>query len=250
MGTAGNTHDGEIEEHSQPNAKVIRVAIVAEESEALTSTVNVIDAEPDLAVVGIGASGADARKLATDLRPQVLMLDFSLPDDSGEFVTRAVIQSGDHHPAVLAVTSSLNEEFAFAAICAGASGVCTDVDSPNILTQSVRSVAAGDVALSPPLLGRLLPRLIPRHPVEIEVCSSREVEVLGLVAEGATNPEIADRLYISQTTVRSHVQSLRLKLGVRNRVGLVVLAHRSGLAQPTLTRDLNRNGVQQTQFMR
>lgn len=197
-----------------------------------------IDAEPDLSVVGTGVSGADARELAANLRPEVLMLNLSLPDETGEDITRSVVMSGEQHTAVLAVTNSMNEELAFAAICAGALGVCTDTDPPGILTQSVRSVAAGDATVSSPLLGRLLPRLIPRQPVEIEACSSREVEVLGLVAEGATNPEIADRLFISQTTVRSHVQSLRLKLGVRNRVGLVVLAHKSGLARPTLSNRL------------
>jgi DNA-binding NarL/FixJ family response regulator len=107
--------------------------------------------------------------------------------------------------------------------------VCTRYDTPAVLAQSVREVAAGNGAVSPPILGKLLHRLRRPRPSELSSCSSREVEVLGLVADGATNPEIAQQLFISQATVRSHVQNIRFKLGVRDRIGLVVFAHKSGL---------------------
>jgi DNA-binding NarL/FixJ family response regulator len=217
---------------SSADTPLIRVAIVCEESSARAFTARAIENEPDLTVVGTGSSSADAVDLAHDLHPEVLMLDLALTDVEGGPLTRSIVEAGGHRPAVLAVTGTVDEDLALAAIRAGAAGVCTRVDPPEVLVSSVRSVAAGGAAMSPPILGRLLRRLARPEPVELESCSAREAEVLGLVADGATNPEIAEKLFISQTTVRSHVQSLRLKLGVRSRIDLVVFADRLGLREP------------------
>ena len=211
---------------------LIRVAVIDEESSTRESTIGVIETQPDLTVVGIGETGNEAVQLARDLHPEVLMLDLGLLDASGESVTRSIIESGNAHPALLLVAGGDDASDALSAIRAGASGICTREDPPEVMVHSVRRVAAGDVAVSPPVLGKMFEHLFPQKSTALDVCSGREVEVLGLVAEGATNSEIGERLYISETTVRSHVQSLRQKLGVRNRVDLVVLAHRAGLAEP------------------
>lgn len=221
--------NGDAARQDLDDASVIRVAIVDEEINALATKTKAIDSEPDLTVIGTGSTAADAVQLARDLGPEVVMLDLPLSDASGATVTRSVIESRVEHTAVLAVTNETDDDLARAAIRAGAAGVCTNADPPEILAHSVRSVASGDAAISPPLLKRLLPALLSCEPKGLDVCSPREVEVLDLIGKGATNPEIAKHLYISETTVRSHVQNLRTKLGVRNRVGLVVLAHKSGL---------------------
>lgn len=231
-----------IDGRTNAETAMIRVAVIDVEPFSREFTVGVIDKQPDLTVVGTGVSGSEAVQLAKDLRPEVMMIDLALSDADNDSITRSIIETGRLHPAVLVVTDDGDEEAALSAIRAGASGVCSKIDPPGVVLDSVRSVAAGHVALSPPVLRKIFRRLFPGHPDELSACSCREVEVLGLVAEGATNPEIGERLFISQTTVRSHVQSLRQKLGVRNRIGLVVFAHRAGLAGPTAANG-NANGT-------
>lgn len=210
---------------------LIRVAIVDETPGGVVSTAALVDTEPDMSVVGTGASGAEALSLARELRPEVLMLDLSLPDADGEAITRSIVEGEDGHPAVLAVTGDVSEVRALAALSAGAAGVCSKSDSSAVVVQSIRALGLGEPSLSPSILRTFLQRLL-RPRSSLGACSPREVEVLGLVGEGATNAEIAEQLFISQATVRSHIQSLRLKLGARDRVGLVVMAHESGVVTP------------------
>lgn len=213
---------------------LIRVAIVDEVPEDVVSTAAIVDTEPDLAVIGTGLSGAEALHIARDLRPEVLVLDLSLPDADGESITRSIVQGTEVAPAVLAMTDEVNETRALSAFSAGASGVCAKDDPSEVVVQSIRTVRSGEPSVSPSLLKAFIRRLLPTRPANLRACTSREVEVLRLVAEGATNSEIGGRLFISPATVRSHIQSLRLKLGVRDRVSLVVRAYESGLVSPTL----------------
>ena len=215
----------------EPPRSLIRVAIVDETPHEAVSTAALLDTEPDLSVIGTGVSGADALSLAKELRPEVLMLDLSLPDADGHSVTRSIVEAGPGSPAVLAVTNRIDESLALEAFGAGAVGVCSKEDSSQVVIQSIRSVGSGELTVSPSILRGFLRRLA-RPRAHLRACSSREVEVLALVGEGATNDEIAEQLYIAPTTVRSHVQNLRMKLGARDRVGLVVVAHESGLMEP------------------
>src|SRR5665213_590028 len=184
----------DIDDRTNIETPMIRVAVIDVEPLSREFTVGVIEKQPDLTVVGTGVSGSEAVQLAKDLRPEVMMIDLSLSDADSDSITRSIIESGRSHPAVLVVTDDVDDEVALSAIRAGASGVCSRVDPPGVVLDSVRSVAAGDVAVSPPVLGKIFRRLFPSHPDELSACSCREVEVLGLVAEGATNPEIGERL--------------------------------------------------------
>lgn len=221
----------DLEERQNAETSIIRVAVVDEETLSRMSTVQVIDTQPDLLVVGTASSGSDAVRMTEELQPEVVMLDLSSPEVGGETITRTIVEAGNAHPAVLVMTDGADETVALAAIRAGASGVCAKVDPPEVVVQSVRSIAAGEISVSSSILGHLVRRLHPKHPAELDTCSKREIEVLALIAEGLTNPEIATRLFISEATVRSHVQALRRKLGVRNRVDLVVFAHRAGIVE-------------------
>ena len=142
---------------------MIRVAVVNEEVGARDYIVKVIDAEPGLEVIGTGESGVKAVELATELRPEVLMLDLSLPDIDGERVTRSIVEDKGPHPAILAMTSSASDDLALAAIRSGASGICMKDDPPDALIRAVRTVAAGETTVSPPLLRRLLVDLFRRR---------------------------------------------------------------------------------------
>jgi DNA-binding NarL/FixJ family response regulator len=224
--------DGERSEKPKLECSVVRVAIIDGEQRSREIAVGVVETQPDLTIVATGSTGAEALQVAKDLRPEVVMLGLSLPDAAGEHATQSIVDVGVRPPAVLAMTGGVDADLAIAAIRAGAAGVCTTDDPPEVVLQSVRSIAAGGAAVSPSLLGQILRRIVPRRPAQLDACSNREVEVLGLVANGATNPEIGERLFISPTTVRSHVQSLRHKLGARSRIDLVVFGHRSGLAEP------------------
>ena len=237
MAEGGIPGDGGRSEKPTSKDPVVRVAIIDGEQCSREFAVGVVETEPDLTVVATGSTGAEALQLAKDLQPRVVMLGLSLPDAAGEHATQSIVDVGVRPPAVLAVTGGIDADLAIAAIRAGASGVCTTDDPPEVVVQSVRSVAAGGAAVSPSLLGQILRRMIPRRPTQLDACSNREVEVLGLVANGATNPEIGERLFISPTTVRSHIQSLRYKLGARSRIDLVVFGHRSGLAEQSSNED-------------
>lgn len=214
---------------------MIRIAVVDQEKATLDYVAKVIEAEPDLELVGSGASGAEAVQLATELSPEVLILDLPLSDADEEDVTRTITGEGAQHTAILARTDPGSDDLGVSAIRAGASGICTKTDPTDALVCAVRTVATGDAVISRSLLRRLLDRIVPIDRTSLRSCSPREVEVLSLTANGATNPEIAEKLIISETTVRTHVQNLRLKLGARNRVDLVVLGHKSGLADSTIT---------------
>jgi DNA-binding NarL/FixJ family response regulator len=213
--------------------QLIRVAVVGNRAATRETIVRLVDAEPDLEVVATGTSAADALDLTAEARPAVVMLDLSEGPARPEEVTRAILEEGGRRTAVLALAGPGSEaetdRRAWEAIRAGAAGFCTQTDSPAELLRSIRVVAQGDAVVSPSVLRSLLDRLAPSGMGAFTSCSGREIEVLELVARGATNGEIAEQLAISETTVRTHVQHLRDKLCARNRIELVVLANRSGL---------------------
>jgi DNA-binding NarL/FixJ family response regulator len=197
-----------------------------------------LDSEPDLRVVGEAATGREAVALATRERPDVLLMDIRMPDGDGLWATRRIVETpsleGCH---VVVVTTFELDEYVAEAIVAGASGFLVKDTEPADLLRSVRVAAAGDALLSPGVTRRLLERVAtglrpPDDAGRLAVLTDREREVLALVAGGLTNEEIGARLVVSPLTAKTHVSRILTKLGVRDRVQLVVLAYETGVVRP------------------
>lgn len=207
---------------------MIRTLVVDDEPEAREAIAVILGAEPDIEVVGEATDGEDAVETCRRLRPDVVVMDLRMPGVGGVAAT-ARLARAEHRPAVLALTTFTSDDLALQAIRAGAGGFCCKGDPPEALADGVRTVHRGDAIVSPGVLRALLDRLAPPLVPVPDECSPRELEVLAVVAEGATNREICARLCISDATVRSHVQHLRTKLGARSRAELVVRAQEMGI---------------------
>jgi DNA-binding NarL/FixJ family response regulator len=192
----------------------------------------ILDAEEDFTVVGTAADGAEAVGLITTLAPDVALMDIRMPEVDGIEATRQIIESGSD-TRILILTTFGADDLVLAALRAGASGYLLKDAPRESLVAAIRAVAAGDVAVEKQVLAQLVrsqpvrPR--PEAVAAIGRLSPRESQVLELVAQGATNPEIARSLFIGETTVKTHVSRIQSKLEARDRVQLVVIAHRAGL---------------------
>jgi DNA-binding NarL/FixJ family response regulator len=200
-----------------------------------------LSAEPDIAVVGEAADGLEAVGLARRLRPDVAVLDIRMPKLDGVAATRQLTALDDGKPVkVLAITTFELDEYVVEALRAGASGFLLKDATPEELVHAVRVLAAGDALLAPSVTKRLLDRYARRlppvaHPQAPELLAhltQRELAVLRLVARGHSNAEIGQALHLAETTVKTHVGHLLAKLGMADRVQLVILAYESGLVQP------------------
>lgn len=197
----------------------------------------VLESEPDLEVVGEAADGTAAVREALLLRPDVVLMDIRMPGVDGLTATRRLL-SGGGGPKVLVLTTFALDAYVYEALRAGASGFLLK-DSPRAhLVHAVRSVAAGDALLDPLLTRRLIEDFVRRpppdagRPEQLRRLTERELDVLRLLAEGLSNAEVAARLVLGETTVKTHVASLLGKLGLRDRVQAVVLAYECGLVRP------------------
>jgi DNA-binding NarL/FixJ family response regulator len=193
----------------------------------------ILDAEEDFTVLGTAADGAEAVGLITTLAPDVALMDIRMPDVDGIEATRRIVESGSA-TRILILTTFGADDYVLAALRAGASGYLLKDAPRESLVAAIRAVAAGDVAVEKQVLAQLVRgQPVGAHPEAVAALgrlSPRELEVLGLVAKGATNPEIAQGLFIGETTVKTHVSRIQSKLDARDRVHLVVIAHRAGLA--------------------
>ncbi|WP_183297029.1 response regulator transcription factor [Cellulomonas cellasea] len=201
----------------------------------------VLEAEDDLEVVGEAGDGLEAVQLTAQLRPDVVLMDVRMPGLNGIEATERVVASGSPTRVLILTTFDL-DEYAFAALRAGASGFMLKDARPAELVSAIRAVATGDAVVSPrvtrrmlemfsdalPTAGQHVPAPHPAHALLAQL-TAREAEVLGAVAEGLSNNEIALRLYLSEATVKTHVGRILAKLGVRDRVQAVVLAYETGL---------------------
>lgn len=202
----------------------------------------VLEAEDDLEVVGEAADGDSAVRMTATLSPDVVLMDVRMPGTNGIEATERIV-SAQPSAKVLILTTFDLDEYAFAGLRAGASGFLLKDTRPADLVQAIRTVALGDAVVSPrvtrrmlELFGRHLPagaggRAEDRDP-RLARLTAREVEVLTLVAAGLSNGEIAERLTVSETTVKTHVGNVLSKLELRDRVQAVVLAYETGLVTP------------------
>ncbi len=197
----------------------------------------ILDLEDDMEVVGEAGDGREALSLARELDPDVVLMDVRMPEMDGIEATRRLAHAGSR-ARVLVLTTFDADQYVYEAMKAGASGFLLKDVPREQLVAGVRIVAGGESLLAPTITRRLIEQFVRRPPPgsavppELEQLSAREVEVLKLVARGLTNAEIADRLVISGTTVKTHVANVLQKLRLRDRIQAVVLAYESGLVQP------------------
>ncbi|HEX4088349.1 MAG TPA: response regulator transcription factor [Trebonia sp.] len=204
----------------------------------------ILEAEDGLTVAGEAGDGAEAVELARQVRPDVVLMDIRMPGTDGIEATRR-ITAAEPGIRVLVLTTFDLDEYAFGALRAGASGFLLKDVRPAELVAAVRTVASGDAVVSPRVTRRLLEEYAQQLPVadgdaeagvdrypQLSSLTEREREVLEVVAQGLSNIEIATSLYVSETTVKSHVGRILAKLGLRDRVQIVVLAYESGLVRP------------------
>jgi DNA-binding NarL/FixJ family response regulator len=205
----------------------------------------ILEAEQGLTVAGEAGDGAEAVELARRVRPDVVLMDIRMPGTDGIEATRR-ITAAEPGVRVLVLTTFDLDEYAFGALRAGASGFLLKDVRPHELVAAIRTVASGDAVVSPRVTRRLLEEYAQQLPVggadadagqasrypQLSSLTEREREVLAVVAQGLSNTEIAASLFVSETTVKSHVGRILAKLGLRDRVQIVVLAYESGLVRP------------------
>jgi DNA-binding NarL/FixJ family response regulator len=219
----------------------LRVAIADAQQLIRAGFRSLLEAEPDLEVVGEAGTGAEAVALVTGTHPDVVLMDIRMPDGDGLWATEQIVGdpalSGIH---IVIVTTFELDDYVGHAIRAGASGFLVKDTEPVELLRAVRVVAAGDALLSPGVTRRLLERIStglkePPDAQALQVLTEREREVLALVGQGLTNDEIGRRLFLSPLTAKTHVSRIMSKLAARDRVQLVVVAYETGLVRAGYT---------------
>jgi DNA-binding NarL/FixJ family response regulator len=217
---------------------VIRVVLADDQALVRAGFRALLDAQDDIEVVGEASDGDEAVRLVRRLAPDVVLMDIRMPGTDGLAATRAI--AGDERLSdarIIILTTFELDEYVFEAIRAGASGFLVKDTEPVELLRAVRAVADGDALLSPGVTRRLIGEFAnktreSRPAPTLDVLTEREREVMALVAEGLTNDEIAERLYVSPMTAKTHVSRAMTKLGARDRAQLVVFAYESGLVRP------------------
>jgi DNA-binding NarL/FixJ family response regulator len=215
----------------------VRVLIADDQQLVRTGFRMILDAEEDIEVVGEATNGREAVAMARDLIPDIVLMDIRMPELDGIEATRRVT-AADGSPRVLMLTTFDLDEYVYDALRAGASGfLLKDVPAAQ-LAAGVRMVSGGDALLAPTITRRLIEEFAAAAPAAktvpgLDELTPRELEVFKLVAKGLSNGEIAAELVIGETTVKTHVTRLLMKLGVRDRVQAVVLAYEAGIVSPT-----------------
>jgi DNA-binding NarL/FixJ family response regulator len=220
-----------------PGSGTIGVVVADDQAIVRAGFRMLIDSEPDLAVLGEAANGAEAVAVARRTSPDVVLMDIRMPVLDGIEATRRITAAGPV-PRVLILTTFDLDEYVFGALRAGASGFMLKDRPPEELLAAIRVIAAGEALLAPNVTRRLIehfagqPDPLRPPPGALEQLTAREREVLGLIATGLSNTEIAGRLVMSVPTAKTHVSRILAKLGARDRAQLVVLAFQAGLVRP------------------
>ncbi|MGY0005729.1 response regulator [Micromonospora sp. I033] len=215
----------------------VRVVIADDQDLIRAGLAMIIDARPDLTVVGEAADGVEAVAVVNRTRPDVVLMDVRMPRQDGIAATRELVSGGNPARVVMLTTFDLDEHV-YAALRAGASAFLLKDTRPADLAEAVRVVARGEALLAPTVTRRLLDRFADRLPGapadqgRLAALTAREVEVLTLAARALSNAEIAERLFLSTATVKTHVSAVLSKLGLRDRIQAVVFAYDVGLVRP------------------
>jgi len=216
---------------------VIRLVLADDQTLVRGAFRMMLDGEPDIEVVGEAADGREAVEQARLRKPDVVLMDVRMPGLDGIEATRTLLSS-KNPPRVLMLTTFDLDEYVYDAMRAGASGFMLKNAPPEQLAAAVRTVAAGEALLAPSITRRLIevfvqrPRSAEGKPDRLAELTDRELEVLRQVARGLSNAEIAGELYLSEATVKTHVNRILTKLGLRDRTQAAVLAYETGVVQP------------------
>ncbi len=215
----------------------LRVAIADDQELVRTGFTMILDSEDDIDVVGGAANGRDAVALCRRVRPDVVLMDIRMPEMDGITATRELLGGDDCDTRVLILTTFDLDEYVYDAVTAGASGFLLKDTPADDLVKAVRVVASGDALLAPSVTRSLIERFTSETTSYTPTpgladLTERETEVLSLMARGHSNHEIATALFLGETTVKTHVSRVLMKLGVRDRVQAVIVAYESGLVRP------------------
>ena len=217
----------------------IRVVLAEDQPMVRAGFRALLDSRPEIEVVGEAATGVEALEAVRGHKPDVVVMDIRMPEMDGLEATRRITDDAAlNGTRVLILTTFELDEYVFGALDAGASGFLLKGGEPADLVRAIETVAAGDALLAPSVTRRLIDTYVSRpQPVEsvqpdgFDELTAREREMLGVIATGMTNAEIAAEYHLSPLTVKAHVSRILMKLGARDRVQLVVIAYRSGLAE-------------------
>jgi DNA-binding NarL/FixJ family response regulator len=219
----------------------IRVLVVDDQAMVRAGLRLLLSGEPDIEVVAVAGNGREAVTQASRFNPDVVLMDIRMPEMDGLEATRRILEA-DESARVLVLTTFNLDEYVYEALRGGASGFVLKDDPPESLIAAVRTIAGGEALLSPTVTQAVIRQFSRLHrqppPEAVASLTSREVEVFRLITEGLSNAEIGDALFISDTTVKTHVTRLLSKLQLRDRAQAIVLAYRTGLfEQPDLLGD-------------
>jgi DNA-binding NarL/FixJ family response regulator len=210
----------------------IRVLVADDQSMVRAGFRMLLAGEEDIEVVAEATNGLEAVDKTARFHPSVVLMDIRMPELDGLQATRRIL-AADNAARILILTTFDLDEYVYEALRAGASGFVLKDDSPEQLIAAIRTVAGGDALLSPTITGRVIQKFArmprPAPPKELDELSERELEVFRLLARGLSNGEIGRELYISETTVKTHVTHILQKLDLRDRVQAVVLAYQTGV---------------------
>jgi len=217
---------------------MIRVAIADDQDLVRAGLRMILEAQPDIEVIGEAAHGSAAIALSTEQAPDVLLMDIRMPGMDGLEATRLLTARAGSDVQVLMLTTFDTDEYVYESLKAGAAGFLLKTAPPQRLVDAVRLIHAGEALLAPSVTRRLIETYVRRPPpggetpAELSQLTDRELEVLRAVGRGRSNSEIAAELFVAETTVKTHVNRLFSKLAVRDRVQAVVLAYETGLITP------------------
>jgi DNA-binding NarL/FixJ family response regulator len=216
----------------------VRVLIVDDQSLVRAGFRMILDAEPEIEVVGEASDGLEAVIAAREMEPDVILMDVRMPNVDGLEATRKLLDGNETGPRILILTTFDLDEYVYEALRAGASGFLLKDTPPEQLVDAILVIARGDALLSPSITRRVIEEFVRRPPAssrrtppELDELTVREREMLGLIAKGLSNAEIAKAAFVSETTVKTHVAHILMKLRLRDRVQAVVYAYENGVVQ-------------------
>ena len=218
---------------------MIRILLVDDQALVRAGFRMILDAETAMEVVGEAGDGREAVDQVRALRPDIVLMDIRMPELDGLEATRRILEDGDEAPKILMLTTFDHDEYVYEALRAGASGFLLKDTPPEQLVSAIEVISQGEALLSPTITRRVISEFVkgtgPKpqaHFPRLQDLTAREREVLTLIARGLSNAEIAKTLFVSETTVKTHVARILMKLHLRDRVQAVVLAYESGTVQP------------------